>query len=361
MEDEQALIPGLPDDIAMDCIARVPFRFLPRLRMICRRWRDLVTGRSFRRHRERIGAAEHLIFIVQALSGTAASIASNATNLSLPIYAISVYIATDNSWHRLTSPEPIPLFSHCVAVERKLILVGGWDPVRLDPIPDVWIVDLVTGEWRKGSAMSTTRSFFACAAVGGRVYVAGGHDKMKNPLRTAEIYDVEADEGVALPAMAEERDESQGVAIGSIFWVISGYGAQTMGQFTDSAEWYDPEKGVWLTEEGFCSEESGSSACFAGGDRLWCVGRIGAREYRGGSGWNEIAQAAEGMKETSCMATMGRGKIFVMGADRDDGGTAGGRGDYGAWILDIGAGKWIKVETPANFSGYAYSVAAVFI
>ncbi|PKU80317.1 F-box/kelch-repeat protein SKIP20-like [Dendrobium catenatum] len=368
MEEDQALIPGLPDDIALDCIARVPQRFLPGLRPICRRWRDLVTAPSFRRHRERIGSAEDLIFIVQALGGTAASIAGDAkdsgkpdsaADLHPPVYALSVYIATDGSWHRLASPDPIPMFAQCVTVEGKLILVGGWDPVTLDPVPDVRIVDLVTGEWRKGRPMSAARSFFACAAVGGRIYVAGGHDEMKNALRTAEIYDVEADEWAAIPAMAEERDESQGVAIGGRFWAISGYGTETQGRFTDSAEWYDPEKGVWRSEEGVCSEESGSAACFAGGDGLWCVERRGAREYRGESGWKEAAQAAEGMKGTSCMAPMGGGKVFVMGAARDGEAAAGGSGGYGSWILDIVAGKWIRVETPAKFSGFAYSAAAV--
>ncbi|KAL0926040.1 hypothetical protein M5K25_004421 [Dendrobium thyrsiflorum] len=351
MEREQALIPGLPDDIAIDCIARVPHRFLPGLRLICRRWRNLLIARSFHRHRERIGSAEHLIFIGQV----------RWNNLSLLVYTLFVYIATDGSWHRLISPEPIPLFAHCVVVERRLILVGGCDPVRFKPMPDVWIVDLVTGEWRKGRPMSAMRSFFSCAVVGGRVYVAGGRDEMKNALRTAEIYDVEADEWAAMPVMAEERDESQGVAMRSKFWVISGYGTETLGQFTDSAEWYDPEKGVWLTEEGVCLEELGSSARFAGGDSLWCVGRIGAREYREGSGWNEVAQAPEGMTGTSCMAMMGGGKIFVMGATRDGGGTAGGRLVSSCWILDIGAGKWRRVETPAMFSGFAYSAAAVRI
>ncbi|KAI0525125.1 hypothetical protein KFK09_004516 [Dendrobium nobile] len=352
MEEEQALmIPGLPNDIAILCITKVPHYFLPGLRLIYRRWRDLVTDHLFLRYRERIGSVEHLIFIVQALGGTAA-------NLSLSVNALSVYIATDNSWHRLSSPEPIPMFAHCVAVERRLILVGKWDPVRLYPMPNVWIVDLITGEWRKGRPMSTARSFFACATVGWSVYVAGGHDEMKNVLRTAEIYDVEADEW---EAMAEERDESQGVEIRSRFWVISGYRTQTQRQFTDSAEWYDPEKGVWLTEEGVCSEESGSSACLSGGDGLWCVGRIGAMEYRERSGPSLVAQAAEGMKGYSCMATMGGGKIFVMGAARDGGGAASGREGYGGWILDIGAGKWIRVETPAKFSGFAYSAAAVRI
>ncbi|KAI0525142.1 hypothetical protein KFK09_004534 [Dendrobium nobile] len=53
-----------------------------------------VTPHSFRHHHERIGSVEHLIFIVQVLGGTAASIATNAGDLSLPVYTLSVYIAT---------------------------------------------------------------------------------------------------------------------------------------------------------------------------------------------------------------------------------------------------------------------------
>ncbi|KAL0926041.1 hypothetical protein M5K25_004422 [Dendrobium thyrsiflorum] len=69
-------IPGLPDHIALDCIARVPHCFLPGLRLIYQHWRDLVTARSFRHHRERICSTEHLIFIIQVLGGTATFIAA---------------------------------------------------------------------------------------------------------------------------------------------------------------------------------------------------------------------------------------------------------------------------------------------
>lgn len=67
------------------------------------------------------------------------------------------------------------------------------------------------------------RSFFACAVVDRLVYVAGGHDNQKNALRSAEVYDPEADEWRALPPMAEERDECQGVAQDGRFCVVSGY------------------------------------------------------------------------------------------------------------------------------------------
>jgi hypothetical protein len=63
------------------------------------------------------------------------------------------------------------------------------------------------------------------------VFVAGGHDNQKNALQAAEVYDANADEWRTLPAMAEERDECQGISWeeDSRFWVVSGYSTDSQG------------------------------------------------------------------------------------------------------------------------------------
>ncbi|PKU79103.1 hypothetical protein MA16_Dca000447 [Dendrobium catenatum] len=91
MEEVQALIPKLPDVIALDYIVRVPLP--PRLRLNYQHWHDLVTTRSFHYHHERICSAEHLIFIIQVLGDTVVSIATNAIDLYLSVYTFSIYIA----------------------------------------------------------------------------------------------------------------------------------------------------------------------------------------------------------------------------------------------------------------------------
>ncbi|PKA62397.1 F-box/kelch-repeat protein [Apostasia shenzhenica] len=373
-KESRELIPGLPEDIALDCLARVPHRFQPGIRPVCRRWRDLVTSPSFRRRREMIGAAEDLVFLIQALVGPGGDngganeaagdgkeqgkIAAVA-DLRPPVYGLSVYCAADGSWFRICSPNPVPRFAQCAAVEGKLVVVGGWDAATLDPVAEVRILDLATGEWRRGKPMSVARSFFACAAVGGIVYVAGGHDGMKNALRTAEAYDVAADEWVDLPAMAEERDECKGVAIRGKFWAVSGYRTERQGIFDSSAEFYDPEKGDWEREDVVWSEEGGSDACFYadGEEGLWCTGRRGVREFRRGRGWREAMPSTEGMKGSACASTLsGGGVVFVMGSSSIDhaGGGSAGEG-YGGWELEIRNGRWRGVETPAGFSGFPYS------
>ncbi|PKA66731.1 F-box/kelch-repeat protein [Apostasia shenzhenica] len=371
MAEYEALMPGLPDDIALHCIARVPHRFHPALRRVCCRWRDLFPSPIFGRLRRTIGAEEDLIFLVQAAVPSAGDPDEqlikpiNAGDLRPPLCAVSVCSAGDGCWRRVVTPEPIPTFAQCAAVDGKLVLVGGWNPETLEPVAGVWVLDLATGEWRAGRPMSAARSFFACAAVGGRVFVAGGHDGSKNALRTAEAYDVVADEWTALPAMAEERDECKGVGIGGKFWVVSGYGTERQGRFDSAAECYDPASGKWLKEEGVWPEEGSSPAtCFAGVGRggLWCVGRQGIREYRGGERrWREEAPA-EGVKRGCCAVAIGGGTVadtvFMMGvAGEEDVGNSG----YGGWVAEIGSGKWRRIETPAMFSGFAYSTSAVRI
>ncbi|CAD5167008.1 unnamed protein product [Musa acuminata subsp. malaccensis] len=174
----KALLPGLPDDIALDCLARVPLRFHPGLRLVCCRWRDLVTGPSFHRHRERIGTAEDLIFLVQAVVPVEKCSDSEEEKeggavCQPPVYGLSAYNATLGSWHRVAMPAPVPLFAQVAAVGREVVLLGGWDPASMEPTTEVRVLDPATGGWRRGAAMVAARSFFACAALAGRVYVAG--------------------------------------------------------------------------------------------------------------------------------------------------------------------------------------------
>ncbi|CAL9092555.1 unnamed protein product [Musa acuminata var. zebrina] len=376
----QALIPGLPDDIALDCLARVPHRFHSGLRLVCYGWRDLATAPCFYQHRERIGAAEDLIFLVQALvkkgsgDGGEAKEEDEAENgcsaavCSPPTYGLSVYNATEGSWHRVVMAEPVPLFAHVVAVGGKLVMVGGWDPVTLEPVAEVRVLDLARGEWRRGAAMTAARSFFACAAVAGRVYVAGGHDAGKNALREAEAYDAAADQWAAMPAMGEERDECKGVAAGGQFWAVSGYGTEEQGMFGGAAERYDEAAGEWRREEGV--SEAAAEGGSGGGDaayvgvsrgRMWSVecggGRRGVREYAGsGRGWKEVAPLPEGAMSRPCAAAMGGGeRVFLMAATTE----GNGSGPHRGWILEAGSANWARVETPVRFSGFAYSAAAV--
>ncbi|XP_074578886.1 F-box/kelch-repeat protein At2g44130-like [Curcuma longa] len=375
MECYHELIPGLPDDVALECLARVMVRFHPGLRLVCRGWRNLVSASHFYRHRDRIGAAEDLIFFVQAGKGGGCRDGEaeegekhGGVGSQQPTHGLSAYNATMRSWHRVATNEPVPLFAQIATVGRKVVLLGGWDPVSLDPTAAVRILDPATGGWRRGTPMAQPRSFFACGAVGKQVFVAGGHDAQKNALRTAETYDPSADEWAALPDMGEERDECQGVEAGGRFWAVSGYGTEGQGRFVEAAEWYDTAAGQWRREEGMW-EAGGTAYVGVAGGRMWSVGcgreatgEGWVREYEGvGKGWKEVAPHPAGVKRggrSPCAAVAvgggDRERVFVMAAAEEESGA-----DHRGCVLEVGSRHWTRVETPVGFTGFVFSAAAV--
>ena len=56
IQTEQAqspLICGLPDDIALICLARVPRKYHALLRCVSKRWRDLVSSEEWHAYRQK--------------------------------------------------------------------------------------------------------------------------------------------------------------------------------------------------------------------------------------------------------------------------------------------------------------------
>ncbi|RID61236.1 hypothetical protein BRARA_E00403 [Brassica rapa] len=319
------LIPGLPSELAIECLVRVPYQFQSDMKSVSRSWRSLLSDSSFTKERQRCGKAELLLCLVQPL--TPPNPASKAVGETLlgekevedesprvsgtPRFGLSVYNATMSTWNRVAFPgQQIPLFCECVAVQAsgKILLIGGWDPETLQPVKDVYVLELA-GEgsgrrWRKGASMNEARSFFACATVGStKVYVAGGHDDQKNALRSAEVYDVEKDEWLMLPPMTEGRDECQGLAMGLQkahlnfdkdgplsahlcdgytvgkelrFCVLSGYGTESQGRFRSDGEVYDPVTNSWSRIENVWPFPDASPRGRVAGDirgpssKLWC-------------------------------------------------------------------------------------------
>lgn len=49
------LLPGLPDDLAIACLIRVPRAVHPNLRLVCKRWNRLLSGNYFYSLRKKTG------------------------------------------------------------------------------------------------------------------------------------------------------------------------------------------------------------------------------------------------------------------------------------------------------------------
>lgn len=374
---EGELIPGLPDDVAMECLARVPSRSHRRMRRVCRGWRGTVGSAEFRRRRRAAGASEDIVFLVQTAP------ARGDGKGSTPECALVAANLTTGEWRRVEGPAeaeawgPVPLFAQCAAAGdgRHVAVVGGWDPDTLRPTRDVRLLDVPAGTWRRGPRTPDSRSFFGCAGGDGNVYIAGGHDECKNALRSAFAYSV-AGAGAAdaawraLPDMSEERDEPQLVVVATpgrrVLLAASGYPTEAQGAFRSTAECYHDAGGDAWTSEGDVIPDGGDTAgktCLASvRGTVWAVGagKDGVREWDGAArAWRDVADGPPGMK--ACVKAVGVGNgeaVFVFGTVAD---AAADGVKYSAAVMEASGGAWMRVPVPSEFGGFVYSAAAVSI
>ncbi|KAK5835858.1 hypothetical protein PVK06_011571 [Gossypium arboreum] len=218
---------------------------------VCRRWQELLQSKEFYYHRKRNGYTQKAACLIQLLKCD--SDPDRSKPVGPPRYGITVFEPVSGTWGRLDPvpkyPNGLPLFCQITSCEGKILVMGGWDPTNYEAVRDMFIYEFTTQRWRQGKQMSETRSFFAAGELDGRIIVAGGHDEHKNALRTAWEYDARMFEWKELKPMSEERDECQGVGIGSEFWVVSGYCTDNQGQFEGSAEVMELETGQWARVE----------------------------------------------------------------------------------------------------------------
>ncbi|XP_045821163.1 F-box/kelch-repeat protein At2g44130-like [Trifolium pratense] len=245
------LIPGLPSELGLECLTRLPHSTHRVAARVCNQWRTLLQSDDFYFHRKKTGHTKKMACLIQAHEQPQVE---KQTGSTPPSYDITVFDAESMSWDRI-DPVPeysfgLPLFCQLTSSEGKLVVMGGWDPASYEPLTAVFIYDFRTNVWRRGKDMPEKRSFFATGSGHGLIYVAGGHDENKNALKTAWAYDPKRDEWTVLAPMSQERDECEGVVVNGEFWVVSGYATERQGNFDGSAEVLNIGSGKWRRVEG---------------------------------------------------------------------------------------------------------------
>lgn len=339
------LIGGLPEDLGLECLTRLSYKAHGVGSGVCRSWRHLLQSREFYYHRQRSGFTRKVACLVQVLPGQI-SLDGRKSGGGVPIYGITVFDPVDGTWDRLDpipNPNGLPVFCQLASCDGKLVVMGGWDAMSYDPVTDVFVYDFTTRRWERRAPMPAKRSFFAAAGsdFDGRVYVAGGHDEGKNALRSAWAYDVRGDTWTELSPMSQARDECEGVVIGREFWVVSGYGTESQGDFEGSAESYGLDSGRWRRVDGAWRQNQCPRSC------------VGVGSDGGLVNWAE----ADPSVRVGTRAVMLGPRALVSGAQYQ-GAT---HGFYMARLGEGQNGKFDKMTVPEEFSGFVQSGCCVEI
>ncbi|CAI9281253.1 unnamed protein product [Lactuca saligna] len=312
------LIPGLPNDVGLECLIRVPYNHFSSAASVCRSWKSEIDLPLFRNHRKSAGMSRRIVVMVQS------RLDSNMNHglrkyITTPVYRLSVY-----------EPE-----------------TGDWDPGNWEASNFVFVYNFVSTTWRRGPDMpGSTRSFFGCASDNDRrVFVGGGHDNEKNALRSGMMYDVADDIWVILPDMADERDECKGAFHRGKFYVIGGYNTSMQGNFGTSAEAFDVSTWRWeKKEDEFLGTDTCPRTCVDGGDDVMYMYQDGVIVALDHSFKTRIPKDLD---RVHCVIGC-EGRLLAVGS-------VGFGKSHGVYVLDLKSHTWKKVETPEEYSGHVQS------
>ncbi|XP_052179586.1 F-box/kelch-repeat protein At1g30090 [Diospyros lotus] len=181
----ESLIPGLPDDVALNCLLRLPVQSHAACRAVCKRWYLMLSSkeRFFTRRRE-LGFHDPWLFVFAFHKGTG--------KIQWQVLDLREF-----SWHTIPAmpckDKVCPHGFKCVSIphEGALFVCGGMVSDVDCPLNLVLKYEMQKNRWTVMKKMNTARSFFASGVIDGMLYVAGGNSTDLFELNSAELNSAE--------------------------------------------------------------------------------------------------------------------------------------------------------------------------
>lgn len=231
------LIPGLPDDIALTCLLRLPLDFHSTCRAVCRRWRHLLARKEhFFTQRRALGFSSPFLF----------TFAYHRCNGRIQWQVLDL---THFCWHIIpTMPCRDRVCPHgfgCVAIpqEASLLVCGGIVSDMDCPLHLVLKFEVCRNRWTVMTRMHTPRSFFAGGVIDGMIYVAGGFSTDQYELDSAEVFDPAKGTWHPVAKMLTNMSSHDSAVLDGKLYVTEGW----VWPFLSSprGQVYDPKTDTW--------------------------------------------------------------------------------------------------------------------
>ncbi|CAM8941355.1 unnamed protein product [Rhodiola kirilowii] len=246
----KALIPGLPDELALVCLAMISHGYLGALKCVCKRWRDVIHSEDYASCKSRMGRCGDWLFFWNG----------GIEN------QWKAYDPEADRWHDIPSMLRLNDDQHsglsCVSACNRFLVIGGVysnDDPECEPIVTnrVLSFDPFRQKWSQVASMSTPRADFACSVICGKVYVGGGCSScLTTTLLSAEVYDPMNDRWDDLPTMPTlptrpiPRFDWLGVSYNSKFYILKHPYDRTMEFSPLDRQWCSREE-MWFKPVNF--------------------------------------------------------------------------------------------------------------
>lgn len=186
---------NLPEDVLLRIFVRFNLRDLLIARQVSKQWSESICSNRLYKMREEWKAPMTPFIVVfdQVTEDPDPPVAERA-NLVIPSVRSSFYNINSNIWREISSTKSSFDSDHhpgrrsafcCASVGGKIYLLGGrcWqfdnglNMYTWKSSSDVFVYCPIQNGWRKVASMNHARASFACAVLGGKIYVAAGSSR----------------------------------------------------------------------------------------------------------------------------------------------------------------------------------------
>lgn len=230
--ERRRLIPGLPDELSIGILARVPRIWHSNLKEVCKTWYHVLSDNEIFELRKELRLTEEWLYILvknregrllwysldpvsgrwqrlPAMPEVASEEELDQGSASLGLWAAMgsssiKFAGRVKGWFWRNIGRDRVAFCGCStgAIDGCLYVLGGFS--RDCATRYVWRFDPCKVLWTKVTSMSTARAYCKTGVLNNKLYAVGGVSKAQGavvPLQSAEVYDPVADFWVQIPSM----------------------------------------------------------------------------------------------------------------------------------------------------------------
>lgn len=240
-DDESALLPGLPDDVAQYCLALVPRSDFQSLGFVSKAWRSSIVSNEFYMARKLAGTREEWLYVLTA----------DSCSGKMQWQALD---SSRGKWEFLPSmPSPLKTAFGFVVIDKKLMVIGGLvdDGYSAEASADAYSYDPVLNRWSLLAKMNVARFEFACSVVDGLVYAIGGRGAGGEGLSSVEVFDRQRNKWTLIESLRRPRWGCFACGLEGKLYVMGGRSSFTIGN-SRYVDIYDPKRHVWNESKNGC-------------------------------------------------------------------------------------------------------------
>ncbi|XP_014515109.1 F-box/kelch-repeat protein SKIP4 [Vigna radiata var. radiata] len=297
------LIYGLPDDISLMCLARVPRKYHPVLKCVSKRWRDLICNEEWCTYRRKHKLDETWIYALcrDKLNETFCYVLD-------PTASVRNWKLVDGIPPHISKRKGMGF----EALGNKLFLLGGcsWS---IDCTDEVYSYDASSNCWVQATSMSTARCFFACEVLDEKLYAIGGLASNPTYSHSWDTFDPLTNCWRSQRDIAVFSDVEDSVVLGGKIYVRFSRYPVTPHLF---AIVYEPSSGTWqYADADMVSGWTGPAVVVE--DTLYVLDQtLGTRLmmwHKGRRQWIQVGKLSPLLTRPPCqLVAVGR-SIFIVG------------------------------------------------